>query len=234
MRFSSSSLVVASTAVAALLLAACASHGVVPSTNSFGPSVVSPEAFSPDAKTTPRPCAGPQAPKTWHFGGACGGVFIKAAGGSASMPAYDGFTIKATFPEASPAPSAGEVLVVRDGTDTKKDITGLVGGKKFPVFNKAGVPPTTVIPLLYVKAQNVGSAFDFTGTPKLTVTSQKAFPGKLCILTRMNPSNNTWQAAPFVSGTITGKTVAFPSEKTLIQVPKNGTIYLAIACLTPK
>ena len=156
MRFSSSSLIAASTAVAALLLAACASHGVVPATSSFGPSSVSPEALSPDAKKpTPKPCAKPQVP--WDFGGSCGTVAIKAGGGSASMAAYDGFTIKAKFPKASPAPSAGELLVVRDATNTKKDITGLVGGKTFPAFSKIGSPATlTVKPLLYMKAHNQG------------------------------------------------------------------------------
>jgi hypothetical protein len=233
MRFSSSSLIAASTAVAALLLAACASHGVVPATSSFGPSSVSPEALSPDAKKpTPVPCAKPQTP--WEFGGACGGVYIKAAGGSASMAAYDGFTIKATFPKASPAPSAGEILVVRDATNTKKDITGLVGGKTFPVFNKIGSPATlSVKPLLYMKAHNQGSKFTFTATPLVTVTSVKAFPGKKCVLTKMNASNNTWQTLPVVPGTITGHTVVFKSESTLIPIPKNGTIYLAMACYNP-
>jgi hypothetical protein len=232
MRFSSRSLIAASTAVAALLLAACASHGVVPATSSFGPSSLSPEALSPDAKPTPKPCAKPQ--KAWEFGGACGGVYIKAAGGSASMAAYDGFTIKATFPKASPAPSAGEVLVVRDATNTKKDVTGLVGGKPFPALDKIGSPPTlSVKPLLYMKAYNQGGGFTFTATPLVTVTSVKAFPGKKCILTKMNASNNTWQTLPVVPGTITGHTVVFKSESTLIPIPKNGTIYLAMACYTP-
>jgi len=233
MRFSSSSLIAASTAVAALLLAACASHGVVPATSSFGPSVVSPEALSPDAKKpTPKPCAKPQV--AWTFGGSCGGVFIKAAGGSASMAAYDGFTIKAKFPKASPAPSAGEVLVVRDATNTKKDITGLVGGKTFPALTKIGSPATlSVKPFLYMKAYNQGGGFTFTATPLVTVTSVKAFPGTRCILTKMNSSNNTWQTLPVIAGTITGHTVVFPSKTSQTPVAKNGTIYLAMACYTP-
>ena len=233
MRFSSSSLIAASTAVGALLLAACASHGVVPATSSFGPSVVSPETLTPDAKKpTPRPCAQTQVP--WDFGGSCGTVAIKAGGGSASMAAYDGFTIKARFPKASPAPSAGELLIVHDATNTKKDITGLVGGKPFPAFNKIGSPANiTVKPLLYMKARNQGSGFTFTATPLVTVTSVKAFPGTRCVLTKMNSSNNTWQTLPVVPGTITGHTVVFKSENTLIPIPKNGTIYLAMACYTP-
>jgi hypothetical protein len=236
MRFSSRSLVVASTAVAALLLAACASHGVVPATNSFGPSVVSPEAVSPDLNVSPDlkkkpPCQLTQT--AWVFAGKCGAVAIKAAGGKASMAIYDGFKIRATFPKANPAPSAGEILVVRDATNTKKDITGLLAGKAFPSFNKAGAPPTTVTPLLYMKAQNHGGGFTFTATPLLTVVSAKAFPGKDCILTKMNPSNDTWQAAPVVFGKITGTTVVFPEQTTQIPIPKNGTIYLAMACFNP-
>jgi hypothetical protein len=232
MRFSPSSLAVASTAVAALLLAACASHGVVPSTSSFGPSVVSPEAVSPDAKKpTPSPCAKAQVP--WDFGGACGTVALKAAGGSASMGAYNGFKIKATFAKSNPAPKAGELLVVRDATNTKGDVTGKVKGAAFPPFNKAGQPSTTVTPLLYMKAHNQGGAFQFTATPVVTVTSVKAFPGKDCILTKMNPSNNTWQAAPVVFGKITGNTVVFPAQTTQIPIPANGTIYLAMACFNP-
>ena len=61
----------------------------------------------------------------------------------------------------------------------------------------------------------------------------KAFPGKRCVLTKMNASNNTWQAMPVVPGTITGHTVVFQSKTTQIQVPKNGTIYLAMACYNP-
>jgi hypothetical protein len=233
MRFSSSSLIAASTAVAALLLAACTSHGVVPATSSFGPSSISPEALSPDAKKpTPKPCAKPQVP--WDFGGSCGTVAIKAGGGTASMAAYNGFTIKATFPKASPAPGAGELLVVRDATNTKKDITGVVKGMAFPPFNKAGgsTSPFTVKPILYMKAHNQGGAFAFTGTPLLTVTSVKPFPGKYCILTKMIPSNNTWQGEPVIQGKITGHTVVFPSKVSQTIIGKNGTIYLAMACYT--
>ncbi len=149
------------------------------------------------------------------------------------MAAYDGFTIKAKFPAVNPPPKAGEILIVRDATDTKKDISGLVGGKSFPPFTKAGTPVTVpVTPLLYLKAHNQGTAFQFGMTPMVTVTSVKAFPGKTCILTRMLSSDNTWQEAPFVVGHITGKTVVFNSEGGgVIKFPANGTLYLAIACL---
>lgn len=232
MRFSSSSLIAGSTAVAALLLAACASHGVVPATNSFGPSVVSPEAVSPDAKKpTPKPCAKPQIP--WDFGGSCGAVAIKAGGGSASMAAYNGFTIKATFPKANPAPPASEILVVRDATNTKKDITGLLSGQTFPPFTSAGSPPTKITPLLYLKGHNQGGKFSFTGTPQVTLTSVKALPGKTCILTELILSTTktwVWQTQPVVIGKISGKSVTFPSETHQIPIVANGTIYLAMGC----
>jgi hypothetical protein len=232
MRFSSSSLVVASTAVAALLLAACASHGVVPATSSFGPSVVSPDSVSPDAKKpTPGPCAKVQVP--WDFAGACGTVALKAAGGTASMAGYLGFKVKATFPKSNPAPKAGEILVVRDATNTKKDIAGLVKGKAFPPFNAAGQPSIPVKPILYLKAHNQGGAFQFTATPLVTVTSVKPFPGKNCILTKLIPSNNTWQASPVVIGKVTGNMVVFPAQNNQIPIPANGTIYLAMACYNP-
>jgi hypothetical protein len=231
MRFSFSSLAVASTAAAALLLAACAGHGVVPATNSFAPSALSPDALSPDAKRpTPSPCTKKQSP--WIFGGACGTVKLQSTGGTASMTGYDGFTIKATFASGA---KAGTVLMVRDATG-KGDAKGKVGGKSFPPFNKAGQPQSlvTVNPMLYMKVQNLGGAFQFNNVPAITITSKAAFPGNQCIETRMNPTNNTWQETPTNPGAIKGHQLKFPAIVTIIPFPQHGTIYIGFACYNKK
>jgi hypothetical protein len=230
MRFSSNSLVVASTAVAALLLAACAGHGIVPAANSFAPAIVSPDAVNPDIKATPSPCSKTQLP--WVFGGACGTVKLANTGGTASMPAYDGFTIKAAFASGAPA---GTVLMVRDATG-KGDAKGKVGGKFFPPFNKAGQPQSlvTVTPLLYMKVQNLGRAFQFNNVPAITIANKAAFPGNECIETRMNPTNNTWQETPTNPGTISGHSLKFGPIVTIIPFPTHGTIYIGFACYTKK
>jgi hypothetical protein len=231
MRFSFNSLVAASTAAAALLLAACAGHGVVPATNSFAPSALSPDTLSPDAKKpTPSPCTKKQSP--WIFGGACGTVKLASTGGTASMTGYDGFTIKATFASCA---KAGTVLMVRDATG-KHDAKGTVGGKVFPPFNKIGQPQAlvTVTPILYMKVQNLGAAFQFNNVPAITVTSKAAFPGNECVETRMNPTNNTWQESPVNLGTISRHSVKFNAIVTIIPFPSHGTIYIGFACYNKK
>jgi hypothetical protein len=229
MRFSPNPIALAATGVAALLLAACAGHGVVPATGSFAPSALSPDTVRPDAKKTPKPtpCAAKQV--AWTFAGACGTVAIKATGGTASMAAYEGFTITATFAKTKGPAPVGEILVVRDGTTPSKDIKGLIAGHVFPPFTKAGNPSQAVTPVIYLKAQNVGPAFTFSETPAIKVVSAKPFPGNTCILTLM-ASNYTWPTTKFAPGVITGKSVAFPMEPQPIEIPKDGTLYIAMAC----
>jgi hypothetical protein len=213
MRFSPNRFAAFAAAAAALLLAACAGRGMVPSGTAFAPS-----APAAKGKATPSPCKKTQQP--WIFGGACGTVTLATTGGTASMKAYKGYTLKAKFTSGAPN---GTVLVVRDATG-KGDATGTVGGKAFPQFTYSGLKP-----LLYLKAHNQGVAFNFSGVPQITVTSATGFPGKTCLLTKML-ANGTWSTGPLLNGQIKGNTLTFGTIVAQQKVPKNGTIYLAISC----
>ncbi|HTA40692.1 MAG TPA: hypothetical protein VK760_16535, partial [Candidatus Acidoferrales bacterium] len=76
----------------------------------------------------------------------------------------------------------------------------------------------------------LGAAFQFNSIPAIQIQSKNGFPGNQCVETRMNPTNNTWQMSPVNPGTPTAHLVKFPPITTIIQFPKNGTIYIAIAC----
>jgi hypothetical protein len=232
MRFSTSNFVAAATAAGALLLAACAGHGVVPAANSFAPSAFSPDAIAPDTKkATPSPCTKKQTP--WVFGGTCATVTLTSTGGTAKMSGYQGFGIQAAF---STGAKAGTVLMVRDAVGKGGDAAGKVKGAFFPHFTKFGLPQslTTVTPVLYLKVQNLGAAFNFSSIPAIQVTSKAAYPGNQCVETRMNPTNNTWQEYPTNLGKPAGHLVKFPAITQTIQFPKGGTIYIAVACYTKK
>jgi len=220
MRLSLNALIAAPAAAAALLLAACAGQGVSPATSSFPSS----SDLAKKPAPTPNPCTFAQQP--WEFGGPCDAVALTATGATVLAKTYEGYSVKAVFPSGAPA---GTLLVVRDATG-KGDATGKVDGKTFPPFNLYGI-----VPVLYIKAHNEGAKFQFSATPKITVTATGTFPGTRCYLTKLlstsDPkTNDTWQTAEDLVAYPSGHTLAFGTAGIPQQVDKGGTIYLAIGC----
>jgi hypothetical protein len=232
MRLSPHRIVATSTVVAALALAACAGHGVVPAGDSFAPSALSAGAAkTPAPKKTPNPCTKGATQSPWVFGGACAiGALSNKAGTTAKMPTYDAITVQAVFSANNAKP--GTELLVRDATG-KSDVTGKFAGKLMPAFNTVGSPPqtNTVSPLVYLKVHNEGAAFQFQGIPQITITVKSPFPkGTVCFLTQMNISNYTWVQNPVLPSSIKGNVITFGTLTNQVSVPKNGTIYIAAAC----
>ena len=222
MRFSLTRLAAASTVAAALLLAACAGRGVVPSANSFGPGMADGNKL-PAPKKTSSPCTKTQQP--WIFAGACGTVTLTDVGGqTASMPKYAGLAVKAKFSASNAKPNT--VLVVRDATG-KHDVTGNLKGKTMPAF----APNSKFKPLIYMKVHNQGAAFAFSGIPQITITTASAFPAKtFCVLTQKQATNDNWVTEPVLPGKVSGKIVTFPAKTQQEPIAKSGTVYLAVAC----
>jgi hypothetical protein len=223
MRFSLS--VSTAAAAAALLLAACAGRGVVPSAGSYAPPLA-----GVDAKKTTNPCTATQT--AWVFGGACGTVKLLPTGGTGSLPSFLKITVSATFPKGTQ--KSGTVLVVRDAGPA--NVTGKINGQTFPPYNKFGQLALT--PYLYLKATNTGAALQFTGTPKIVLTSTtlpKLKPGKHCFLQKMTaPTGNAkwaWNTVNIgLAGYLSGDTLEFGTFSQPQIVPAGGTIYLAISC----
>jgi hypothetical protein len=220
-RYSSKGLLAAA---AALLLAACAGHGMLPSATSVAP----PDSTGDTMKTTSL-CKAAQGP--WVFKGSCGTVTLAKSGGSGSLAAYQGIKVAAVF--SSGTQKAGTILLVRDA-QPGTDITGKIGTETFPPFTSWG-SLNNLKPFLYLKAHNQGGALTFNETPKITITSTSPLPKGKCFLGKMPPptSGQKWawftkEAAPgyIINGALVFSPFAQP-QSMLAQ----GTLYLGVACL---
>jgi hypothetical protein len=196
--------------VAALAFAACAGHGLVPSSSGL------PSSTGNAVHVAAAPAAGNPCPIAygWPFGGSCDPVALATTGAKGKLKGYMGFTLTSTL--ATNNAAAGTYLVFQDATG-KGDI-GKYKGKKFPADKNA---------ILYLAALNTGAAFTFNATPAIKITSTKAIPGKACSLDQLS-TKLKWGPSG-LTGKPKGKTVTFLSLPVPQQVPA-GTFYLAFSC----
>jgi hypothetical protein len=230
MRFSPS-LVAAS--FAAALLAACAGHGMVPSTSSFAPQSVGSD-IKPTVKATPKPsCKTVQG--GWIFGGACGTLTLSTSGGTEKLAPYKGIGVSATFSKGS-QPN-GTLFIVRDALPGT-DITGVVNKQSFPALTKHG--NVNLKAFLFLKAANKGAAFTFSQTPAIQLTGGTP-PGTDCFLAKLLPPNTpqnmtklwAWGTTNQVPGFVNkaAHTVTFAAFGEPQPFAKNQTVYLGVACV---
>jgi hypothetical protein len=172
MRFSFRTSAIA--AVAALALAACGGHAMVPSQN-FSQNPIAGGAFAvPDAGT---PCSTIKG--FWQFGGACKAYSLTAAGATYKLPYYKGIALHVTVGKNSATKSIPFLLGDATG---KGDITGTYKTKKFPPYSTktCAKSPCAGTPMLYFEAFNqTKTSVKVTGDSGLLVLS-KTFPGKSC------------------------------------------------------
>lgn len=179
--------------VAAVALAACGGHGVVPQgvsqTSAFAPLNDVAQAVSPDAS----PCS---IPGLYYFMGSCAAFHLKMNGTTVvplgSKTPYKGIKITTTFGAFENPPKVPYIDAVMGDAIGKGDITGKVGGKSFPLY---GVGKDCVSsngqaefcpgkPFVYAELINLSKG-KYTLKPKLTpkfdITDANGFPGKkLC------------------------------------------------------
>ena len=194
--------------VATLAFAACAGHGLVPS--SSGPTSTG------NAVHVAAPNAGSPCPIAYGFpfGGSCDPVALATTGAKGKLKPYKGYALSATL--ATNNAAAGTYLVFQDATG-KGDI-GTYQGHKFPVDKGA---------FLYLAALNTGAAFNFNATPAIRISSATAISGKACSLDLLS-TKGKWGPSG-ITGKPKGKTLSFTSLPVTQPVPA-GTFYLAFVC----
>jgi hypothetical protein len=225
--------------IAALALAACASHGIVPSsptalapTNAMLPAEDDGGILPLKGKTKTCPKSPPQ--YEWIFKGACDAFTLKSGGGKFSLSKYDNITVKGSIGKNTAKGSAK--IVIADAVDKKGDIEKF-GGKSFPKYKGNGKT------IAYASANNQS---DQTITPivvknkpiiQYIITDEKKLPGKKCsaaILTHESGGKLSWDPLPS-SFPVKGKSVTIslytaPNGFELPPKSDQTAIYFAVNC----
>ncbi|MGA8576914.1 MAG: hypothetical protein WB609_14675 [Candidatus Cybelea sp.] len=237
-------------AVAAIVLAACGGHGVVPGSSSVAPmsanggaapitndaaAMTNDGAPMADSDMTPlglTTCAKNPPQWMWIFKGACEKFTLKPTGGKFSLGAYDSISVTGSIGYNSAKGSVSIYLV--DALNKNGDILKNKG-KAFPPYKGKG---TTVV---YAVADNQSTQtikpLSHKNVPilKYVITDQKGFPGKNCaaaILAKQRNGTFAWSALPS-QFPVKGKTVTI-TQYTVpqgLELPPKGTgLYFAINC----
>jgi hypothetical protein len=214
---------------AAIALAACAGHGVVPSASSGFSPMSSGVAMSPLALKT---CDKTPPQYEWIFKGACDEFSLKPTGGSFTLGAYDSITLKGLIGKNTVKGSA--TVALADAADKNGDIEKYKGAT-FPSYKAKG---TTI---LYAVASN-----QTTQTIKpitvlhhpvieYVIGDAKGFPGKTCgaaLLGKLRNGQLKWSTFN-ETYPVKGKsvTIAVYEAPTGFQLPPKGTpLYFAVNC----
>jgi hypothetical protein len=224
MRFST--IVTGSTAVAAaVVLAACGGHGVVPSQSfASGGSGVSNDLLANAQKS---PC---QVAKMYFFHGNCRAFTLSMTKNTVvklgQFGAYHGIKITTTFSPNSGGPKTGGVAAIMGDADGKGDITGTVGGKAFKLYGDgkdcvyAGKPATCPgKPFVYAELINTSQyTLKPQKTPGFYITDDNGFPGtKACFPAEL--TSKGWLPETNLTGKPKGKTL------TINAVSNTGNLY---------
>jgi hypothetical protein len=208
---------------AAIALAACGGHGIVPSQSagmgtSFAPDMITAK------KTSPCDVSG-----LWYFEGACTVAKITSKGGSVKLAAYMGITFDSALGTNN---AKGKVEFKFSDAVDKNDITG--GQGTFPAY------PTVCLsgyecdgtPLVYLSALNTSTkAVVFSGPSVLTITAKK-FPHPTCFpgLLEKKKGKLGWVPETIVGAKPKG-------DKLVLEIPGStgfmfppGPLYIVIAC----
>jgi hypothetical protein len=236
--------------VAAIALAACGGHGVVPSQSFTSGNAVSAgsnvllNAVS-DAKVSKCDIAG-----MYYFHGSCVAFTLNLLGNTTielgKYGAYHGIKITTTLSAiSSPPKGVKTVPAIMGDAIGNGDITGQVGGKSFPLYGhgkdcvnsqgKAEYCPGK--PFVYAELINQSKyTLKPKDTPKFYITDSNGFPGKNncfpAILTKAGPHTvGGWAPNQALGGKPSGNTLtinAQPNPGQLVYPP--GQFIVAGAC----
>lgn len=220
--------------VAAVALAACGGHSVVPGSSSFAPvganGGVAPMADG-DAKGPPT-CATSPPQYQWIFKGACDNFMLKATGGKFTLGTYANYSVTGSIGYNN---AKGSVKIyLADAVNKNGDVLKNKG-KAFPPYKGSG---TT---FLYAVADNQSTQTikpqSHKNVPeiKYVITATKGFPGNTCGAAFLEKQRNgayAWSVLPGQQA-VKGKTVTItqyvvPSSVEL--PPKGNGLYFAINC----
>lgn len=221
---------------AALALAACASHGLVPSSPS-GASAMGSDAgaFSGgmDAihkRGTTCDTSPPQ--YLWIFKGSCDSkIVLKPTGATFSLATYDDITIKGTIGKNTTKGTAN--IIIADATDTGGDIE-TYKGKAFPPYKAKG--KTFVYAVAVNQSTQTIKPIAVKGKPILqyVITDSKGLPGQTCgvaLLAQNTKGQFQWSSFP---GTFkaSGKTITITQYNVPagFEFPPKTPLYFGVNC----
>lgn len=219
--------------VAAIALAACAGHGVIPSSSSAmtPQSGIAPTTLGDDMSPFLTTCVKSPPQYQWMFKGACTGFTLKPAGGSFSLEKYADITVAGSIGKNTVKGSAHIVLV--DAVNKNGDILKYKG-HSFPPYKANG---TTIV---YASAINQTSQvikpIPQVGKPVLqyVITDAKGLKGKQCgaaVLAKQKNGLLKWTSIP-ATGTVKGKSVTISQYEVPsgFELPPKAPLYFAVNC----
>jgi hypothetical protein len=216
--------------VAAMGLAACAGHGVVPSSSSELAPMASNAGIAPLLTT----CVKSPPQYEWIFKGACVGFMIKDTGGSFALGDYENITIKGSIGDND---AKGSVkIVLADAIDKNGDIESYKG-KSFLAYKAQG---TTIV---YAAAINQSTQtikpHAAKDKPVLTyvITDSKGLPGTECraaVLAHQKNGTLKWSSLPGGPFGKKGDTVTITQSEAPagFSLPPKVPLYLAVNCFS--
>jgi hypothetical protein len=206
---------------AAIALAACGGHGLVPSQSAApGFSAVTPDSSNPCYTSTVQPA--------WIFKGSCAILAkLPAKGKTIALAAYKTISVTVKLPKSN---STGGFALVDAKGGKAHDILKF-SGASFPA-----ITPTTLKSVIYVEAVNGTNGLKFTsGNLVFTIKAAK-FPGKTCPLSVLEGTfpKLKWFNSPF-TGKITSGTMVFtvPGSALGTLFPNGlpaGPLYFNVGC----
>jgi hypothetical protein len=212
---------------AAVALAACAGHGIVPSSPS-GLDQSASGAFVQSAVTT---CAKSPPQYEWIFKGSCEQFVLKPTGSTFSLAEYDSITIKGSIGKNNTKTTAN--IDLADATDTNGDIE-TYKGKAFPKYKGEGT--TFVYAVAVNQSSQVIKPIAEKNKPILqyVITDAKGLPGTKCgaaVLTEGQKGSLEWAALPGPF-TAKGKTVTITQYNVPsgFELPPKTPLYFAVNC----
>jgi hypothetical protein len=219
--------------VTAIALAACASHGVIPSSSSaIAPqSGLAPATLGDGMSPLLTTCVKSPPQYMWMFKGACVGFMLKPLGGSFSLQEYAGITVKGSIGKNTVKGSAH--IVLADAVDRNGDILKYKG-KAFPPYKANG---TTIV---YATAINQTTQtikpIPEAGKPVLqyNITDTNGLKGKECgaaVYAKQKNGTFKWTSIP-ATGVVKGKSVTISQYEVPsgFELPPKAPLYFAVNC----
>lgn len=205
---------------AAIALAACGGHGLVPS-QSAAPG------FNAVTPMSTNPCYTPTVQPAWIFKGSCVITKLPPKGKTIKLLPYKGVTVTVKLGKNTSKKGA---FVLVDALGGKAHDIKKVQGKPFPT-----ITPTSLKSVIYVEAVNGTANLKFSGNLVFTVKA-KNFPGTTCPLSLLTGTfpNLKWFNSPF-AGKISGGTMTFtiPGSALGVKFPTGlpaAPLYFDVAC----
>ena len=203
---------------AALALAACGGHGIVPSQSAAPMSLVRPEAANPCYTAAVQPA--------WIFKGSCDVTKLASKGATIKLAAYKGITESTVLPANN---GNGSAFVLVDAVGGK-DIAAYKGAK-FPAL-----PKSIGKSVLYVEVVNGFNGLKFTAKNLVFSVTATQLPSKTCALSVLKPAAKgySWTKAP-LPPKVSGNTITFTIPATAVSIffptglPK-GPVYFNTSC----